>query len=62
MYLQHLDREIRFTLLIFDHFMFDHLKEQCGVDGDDPVVTIRRNEEEDWSFGHGRAQVLPGDL
>jgi phenylpyruvate tautomerase PptA (4-oxalocrotonate tautomerase family) len=29
---------------------------------EDLVVSLVRNEPEDWSFGHGRAQFLTGEL
>ena len=40
----------------------DRLKAECGVDGNDLIVTVSRNEKEDWSFGNGKAQFLTGDL
>ena len=38
------------------------LKEQCGVQGNDLLITLAANEKEDWSFGFGRAQFLTGEL
>lgn len=38
------------------------LQEACGVSSDDVVVTFTTNDDEDWSFGRGRAQFLTGDL
>lgn len=40
----------------------DRLKAECGLDGNDLIVTVSRNEKEDWSFGNGKAQFLTGDL
>ena len=40
----------------------DRLKAECGLDGNDLIVTVSRNEKEDWSFGNGEAQFLTGDL
>jgi phenylpyruvate tautomerase PptA (4-oxalocrotonate tautomerase family) len=40
----------------------EQLKEECGVEGNDLIVTVSRNEKEDWSFGNGVAQFLTGDL
>ncbi|KXT15359.1 hypothetical protein AC579_2208 [Pseudocercospora musae] len=40
----------------------EKLKEKCGLDGQDLIVTVSRNEMEDWSFGHGSAQFLTGEL
>jgi hypothetical protein len=28
----------------------------------DLIVSITENDDEDWSFGHGRAQFLTGEL
>jgi phenylpyruvate tautomerase PptA (4-oxalocrotonate tautomerase family) len=38
------------------------LAERCGLDPADLVVSITENDDEDWSFGHGRAQFLTGEL
>lgn len=38
------------------------LHDSCGVSPDDVVVTFTTNDDEDWSFGRGRAQFLTGDL
>lgn len=40
----------------------ERLEKECGVPGEDLVVTCVRNEKEDWSFGKGRAQFLTGEL
>lgn len=40
----------------------DELEEQCGVPKTDLIISVARNEREDWSFGMGRAQFLTGDL
>ncbi len=34
----------------------------CGVLPTDLIVSVTGNRPEDWSFGHGRAQFLAGDL
>ncbi|CQD16449.1 tautomerase family protein [Mycobacterium europaeum] len=39
-----------------------NLADRCGLDGSDLVVSITENGDEDWSFGHGRAQFLTGEL
>ncbi len=39
-----------------------NLAERCGVDPADLIVSITENGDEDWSFGHGRAQFLTGEL
>jgi phenylpyruvate tautomerase PptA (4-oxalocrotonate tautomerase family) len=42
------------------------LAERLGAAGlvrpEDLIVSVVRNEHEDWSFGHGRAQFLTGEL
>lgn len=38
------------------------LKENCGIEGDDLMVSITTNSKGDWSFGKGMAQYLTGDL
>ncbi|OBH01899.1 MULTISPECIES: tautomerase family protein [unclassified Mycobacterium] len=38
------------------------LAERCGIDPADLIVSITENGDEDWSFGHGRAQFLTGEL
>ncbi|VFU10088.1 putative tautomerase YrdN [Methylocella tundrae] len=39
-----------------------YLHERCGVDPADLMVSCVENTDEDWSFGHGRAQFLTGEL
>ncbi|MET0189572.1 MAG: tautomerase family protein [Pseudonocardia sediminis] len=38
------------------------LQRDCGLRPEDLLVTITENTDEDWSFGHGRAQFLTGEL
>ena len=38
------------------------LTERCGLDSADLIVSITENDDEDWSFGYGRAQFLTGEL
>nr|POF17973.1 putative tautomerase yrdn [Quercus suber] len=40
----------------------EELGKQTGLEGRDLIVTVSRNEKEDWSFGNGVAQFLTGDL
>lgn len=35
------------------------LRIQCGIDPSGVMVSILKNSDEDWSFGMGRAQVIP---
>ena len=34
----------------------------CGIEPNDIVVSVVTNADADWSFGHGRAQFLTGEL
>jgi phenylpyruvate tautomerase PptA (4-oxalocrotonate tautomerase family) len=38
------------------------LKDACGMEASDVMVTIVTNTDEDWSFGNGRSQFLTGEL
>jgi phenylpyruvate tautomerase PptA (4-oxalocrotonate tautomerase family) len=38
------------------------LRDRTGLRGEDLVVAVVDNTRADWSFGHGRAQFLEGDL
>lgn len=40
----------------------EELKEKCGVDGKDIMISITTNGAGDWSFGFGKAQFLTGEL
>jgi phenylpyruvate tautomerase PptA (4-oxalocrotonate tautomerase family) len=40
----------------------ERLKRDCGLDPTDLVVSVSENDDEDWSFGLGRAQFLTGEL
>jgi phenylpyruvate tautomerase PptA (4-oxalocrotonate tautomerase family) len=40
----------------------ERLKRDCGLDPADLVVSVSENDDEDWSFGLGRAQFLTGEL
>jgi 4-oxalocrotonate tautomerase len=40
----------------------ERLKRDCGLDSADLVVSVSENDDEDWSFGFGRAQFLTGEL
>ena len=45
-----------------DEIVVDNLDARCGLDSADLVVSITDNNDEDWSFGYGRAQFLTGEL
>ena len=40
----------------------ERLERDCGLDPADLVVSVSENDDEDWSFGFGRAQFLTGEL
>jgi 4-oxalocrotonate tautomerase len=46
----------------FYELLAANLAERCGLDPADLIVSITENDDEDWSFGHGRAQFLTGEL
>lgn len=40
----------------------ENLNDRVGVEGNDLVVSITENGDADWSFAHGTAQFLTGEL
>lgn len=40
----------------------EQLESRCGTSPRDVMISIVENTDEDWSFGHGRAQFLTGEL
>lgn len=46
----------------FYRLLTEELEKACGIAPSDVVVSIVENSDEDWSFGHGRAQFLTGEL
>lgn len=40
----------------------ERLRDDCGLDPTDLVVSVTENDDEDWSFGLGRAQFLTSEL
>ncbi len=46
----------------FYELLASNLADRCGVDPADLIVSITENADEDWSFGHGRAQFRTGEL
>ena len=46
----------------FYELLASRLAERCGLAPADLIVSITENEDEDWSFGYGRAQFLTGEL
>lgn len=46
----------------FYQLLAQQLQERCGIEPSDLMVSIVTNSDADWSFGHGRAQFLTGEL
>jgi phenylpyruvate tautomerase PptA (4-oxalocrotonate tautomerase family) len=46
----------------FYELLTRELQQHCGIDPSDVMVSIVINSDADWSFGHGRAQFLTGEL
>jgi phenylpyruvate tautomerase PptA (4-oxalocrotonate tautomerase family) len=46
----------------FYELLCQELLRRCGVKGSDVFVSITQNDDEDWSFGYGRAQFITGEL
>lgn len=47
---------------LFYKLLVEALQARCGIAPSDVVVSMVANSDEDWSFGHGRAQFLTGEL
>lgn len=47
---------------LFYRRLVEELEARCGIQPSDVVVSMVENSDEDWSFGHGRAQFLTGEL
>ncbi|OBH63628.1 tautomerase [Mycobacterium intracellulare] len=46
----------------FYELLASRLADRCGLDPADLIVSVTENNDEDWSFGQGRAQFLTGEL
>ena len=46
----------------FYRLLVEVLEVECGIVPSDVMVSMVTNKDEDWSFGHGRAQFLTGEL
>ena len=46
----------------FYRLLTEKLKANCGIEPTDVMVNFVINSDADWSFGHGRAQFLVGEL
>lgn len=47
---------------LFYRLLVEELEKSCGIAPSDVMVSVVENDDEDWSFGIGRAQFLTGDL
>jgi len=48
--------------LRFYELLCQKLKDACGLDSSDIIVSFVENVDADWSFGLGRAQFVTGEL
>jgi phenylpyruvate tautomerase PptA (4-oxalocrotonate tautomerase family) len=46
----------------FYKILCEELETHCGIAPSDVMVSLVVNQDEDWSFGYGRAQFLTGEL
>jgi phenylpyruvate tautomerase PptA (4-oxalocrotonate tautomerase family) len=46
----------------FYRLLTEKLQAACGIAPSDVMVSCMVNSDADWSFGHGRAQFLTGEL
>jgi hypothetical protein len=46
----------------FYRLLCEKLKDRCGIEDTDIMVSMVGTAAADWSFGHGRAQFLTGEL
>ena len=46
----------------FYRLLTQELERSCGIAPSDVVISMVSNTDDDWSFGHGRAQFLTGEL
>ena len=46
----------------FYKLLASNLAERCGLEPGVLIVSVNENDDEDWSFGYGRAQFLTGEL
>ncbi|NIZ90671.1 tautomerase family protein [Kineococcus rubinsiae] len=46
----------------FYALLVENLRRDCGTAPSDVVVSVVESSDADWSFGHGRAQFLTGEL
>ncbi|QDH25279.1 tautomerase family protein [Neokomagataea tanensis] len=47
---------------LFYKLLTERLEAECGIAPSDVMISIVENNDAHWSFGHGRAQFLTGEL
>lgn len=47
---------------LFYRLLTEKLEAACGIAPADVMISTVENTDADWSFGHGRAQFLTGEL
>ncbi|GBQ61838.1 4-oxalocrotonate tautomerase [Ameyamaea chiangmaiensis NBRC 103196] len=47
---------------LFYKLLVEALDKACGIKATDVMISVVENEDAHWSFGHGRAQFLTGEL
>lgn len=47
---------------LFYRLLTEKLQAACGIAPADVMISTVENTDADWSFGHGRAQFLTGEL
>jgi hypothetical protein len=47
---------------LFYKLLSERLKQKCDIEPSDVVISCVVNADDDWSFGHGRAQFLTREL
>jgi phenylpyruvate tautomerase PptA (4-oxalocrotonate tautomerase family) len=47
---------------LFYRLVIEELQKSCGIAPSDVMINCVTCTDEDWSFGHGRAQFLTGEL
>ena len=46
----------------FYRLAVEEIEKRCGIPPSDVMINFITVTDEDWSFGHGRAQFLTGEL
>lgn len=46
----------------FYKYLAQQIEMKCGISPNDLMISLVENSDADWSFGHGNAEFLTGDL